>query len=229
MVDPVVPERSPILPAREWLRAHLIERVLRRPQSPAEIAPMAAGTPVTLHPNPLNKWLRSHLVERSARRLPRTRDVLDLCCGYGFYFTINPNARAVEGNPECVEYLRRQGRDVLLCNVLESLPFADSEFSWVLAHDVCEHFSYPQLQRIFAEVHRILRPGGAFLVIVPNRKGYEWGIRAGAGHVLFVTEREVAGLSEGRFEVREQYPEPLPRWMGRFFTHNKEVFKLVKP
>ena len=96
----------------------------------------------------------------------------------------------------------------------------------MVAHDVCEHFTYPQLEGIFREVRRILRPGGTFLVIVPNRKGYDYGLRAGAGHVLFVTEREIEGLARGLFEVSRHYPEPLPRRVGDYFTHNKEVFHL---
>ncbi len=172
--------------------------------------------------------MRARLLEPTLRRLPRTSDVLDLCCGYGFYFSINPNARAVDGNPECVEWLRREGRDVSLCDVLQPLPFPGGAFGWVIAHDVCEHFTFEQLTRLFREVHRILRPGGNFLVIVPNRRGFEWGLRAGAGHVLFVTESEVARLATGLFEIRDHYPEPFPRWVGRFFTHNKEVFQLAR-
>jgi SAM-dependent methyltransferase len=152
--------------------------------------------------------------------------VLDLCCGYGFYFSINPRARGVDGNPECVEALRRDGRDVVLYDVLNGLPFPDGEFEWVVAHDVCEHFTYAQLERIFRDVHRVLRAGGTFLVIVPNRRGYDYGLRAGAGHVLFVTSREVESLARGLFEVARRYAEPLPRWIGERFTHNKEVFHL---
>lgn len=184
------------------------------------------STPVTLRPNPVLEWIRTHFLEPTLWRLPKTDRVLDLCCGYGFYFSINPRARAVEGNPECVEALRREGRDVVLCDVLGPLPFAAGEFEWVIAHDVCEHFTYEELEVIFREVHRVLEPRGTFLVIVPNRKGFDYGLRAGAGHVLFVAAREVEGLGRGLFEVVLHYPEPLPRWIGRYFTHNKEVFHL---
>jgi SAM-dependent methyltransferase len=184
------------------------------------------ATPVTLRPKPVLKWIRTHFLEPTLWRLPKTSEVLDLCCGYGFYFSINPRARAVDGNPQCVDRLRREGRDVTLCDVLGPLPFPDGEFGWVVAHDVCEHFSYPQLERIFREVHRVLRPGGTFLVIVPNRKGYDYGLRAGAGHVLFVTAHEVESLAREEFEIVRHYPEPLPRWIGTHFTHNKDVFHL---
>jgi len=152
-------------------------------------------------PSPLRKWLRARVLERTLRRLPRTSDVLDLCCGYGFYFDINPAAAGFDGDPRCVEALRARGLAVTLGNVLERLPYDDG---------------------------RILRPGGRFLVIVPNRKGFDYGLEIGVGHRLFVTAAEIAALTRGRFEVEASYPEPLPRWLGRFFTHNKEVFRLRK-
>ena len=184
------------------------------------------SNPVTLRPNPVLKWIRTRFLEPTLWRLPKNEKVLDFCCGYGFYFSINPRARGVDGNPECVEALRREGRDVVLCDVLGPLPFGDGEFEWVIAHDVCEHFAYAQLEWIFREVHRVLQPGGTFLVIVPNRKGYDYGLRAGAGHVLFVTAREVASLARGLFDLGRSYAEPLPRRIGEHFTHNKEVFHL---
>jgi SAM-dependent methyltransferase len=193
---------------------------------PTSMEPAIQSTPVTLRPHPVLKWLRTHFLEPTLWRLPRTSDVLDLCCGYGFYLSINPRARAVDGNPECVAQLRQEGRDVLLCDVLGPLPFSDGEFGWVVAHDVCEHFTYEQLVGVFREVHRVLRPGGTFLAFVPNRRGYEYGLRAGAGHVLFVTASEILALSRGLFELHRHHPEPLPRWIGELFTHNKEVFHL---
>ncbi|MFH0938414.1 MAG: class I SAM-dependent methyltransferase [Planctomycetota bacterium] len=189
---------------------------------------IAPATPVTLRPNPILKWIRIKFLERTLWRLPKTDKVLDLCCGYGFYFSINPNARAIDGNPLCIEQLKKEGRNARLCNILEPLPFKDGEFEWVVAHDVCEHFTYEQLISIYGEAHRILQPSGTFLVIIPNRKGYDLGLQTGAGHVLFVTATEIESLSRGLFRIEQHYAEPFPRWIGRFFAHNKEVFHLRK-
>jgi SAM-dependent methyltransferase len=177
-------------------------------------------------PSALRKWLRARFLERTLQRLPRTSDVLDLCCGYGFYFDINPRAQGVDGDPEAVRVLRAAGRDVKLANVLEGLPYPDASFGHVVAHDVLEHFTYEQLERLFTDVHRILRPAGLFVVLVPNRRGYDYGVAIGVGHRLFVTAREIGALAAGRFDVVRNHPEPLPRAVGRFFVHNKEVFLL---
>lgn len=180
-------------------------------------------------PGSLRKFVRTYLLERSLWRLPKDDTVLDLCCGYGFYFTINPRAAGIDGDPGAVALLRARGHDVRQGDVLERLPWEDGRFRWVVAHDVLEHFTFEELVRLLREVRRVLAPGGRFLVIVPNRKGFEYGVRKEVGHKLFVTAREVEALARAvAFDVEAAYPEPLPRALGRFFTHNKEVFHLRK-
>jgi SAM-dependent methyltransferase len=48
----------------------------------------------------------------------------------------------------------------------ESLPFADHSFDIVTANMVLEHVGAPHA--MFAEVSRVLRPGGKFLFVTPN-------------------------------------------------------------
>jgi len=78
------------------------------------------------------------------------------------------------------------------------------------------------------EIHRILKENGILLVLVPNRKGFDYGVRIEIGHVLYVTETEINALRTGRFSLKRHYPYPFPRWIGRHFLHNKEVFELKK-
>jgi ubiquinone/menaquinone biosynthesis C-methylase UbiE len=52
----------------------------------------------------------------------------------------------------------------------ETLPFADGTFTLVTANMVLEHLLQPA--QVFAEVARVLRPGGRFLIHTPNRGGY---------------------------------------------------------
>jgi SAM-dependent methyltransferase len=52
----------------------------------------------------------------------------------------------------------------------ESLPFADRSFDLVLGHAVLHHL--PDLERAFAEFHRVLRPGGRIVFAgEPSRVG----------------------------------------------------------
>lgn len=50
------------------------------------------------------------------------------------------------------------------------LPFIDSSFDLVTANMVVEHLENPEIQ--FAEISRILKPGGKFLFHTPNARGY---------------------------------------------------------
>lgn len=53
---------------------------------------------------------------------------------------------------------------------VESLPFPDNRFTLITANMVVEHLADPR--RAFAEVRRVLAPGGLFLFHTPNVKGY---------------------------------------------------------
>ena len=74
----------------------------------------------------------------------------------------------IDGDPEA---LRRHAR--LRCKVegnIEHLPFRDGAFDLVTANMVVEHVR--KVKYLFAEVSRVLAPGGRFLLHTPNAYGY---------------------------------------------------------
>jgi SAM-dependent methyltransferase len=182
----------------------------------------------TKRPDFFREWFRVRFLSGHLKQTGKYRDVLDLCCGWGFYFKINPNAQGVDIDAGCVEYLLRRGYRVKQGNVIEALPFSDSTFDLVITHDALEHFSLAEVKKIFGNVHRILRKGGKFMNIIPNRKGYEHGVRTDCGHKHFIIPEEIQDIAGKEFMVVKSYPYPLPRVIGRYFTHNKEVVILRK-
>jgi SAM-dependent methyltransferase len=52
----------------------------------------------------------------------------------------------------------------------EAIPWADASFDLVFADNVAEHLADPAA--VFAEVARVLKPGGRFLIKTPNRSHY---------------------------------------------------------
>jgi SAM-dependent methyltransferase len=187
---------------------------------------VVVDAPGMYKPHPIKKFIRTYLFERTMWAIPRDDSVFDLCCGWGFYFTINPNAAGVDGDADAVTYLKSRGHDVRRANVLEPLSFEMGHFDYVVAHDVLEHFVYNELLQIMQNVHAVLKPGGTFVVWVPNRKGFDFGVDIGAGHRLFVTAEVIKAVIGDRFTIVKHYAELLPRAIGEAFTHNKEVFLL---
>jgi SAM-dependent methyltransferase len=73
---------------------------------------------------------------------------------------IDPDA-IVHDNPYLDE--RKVGRG-------ESIPFEDATFDLVFANNVLEHL--PEPNGVFREVHRVLKPGGTFVIKTPNKLHY---------------------------------------------------------
>lgn len=178
-------------------------------------------------PKPWRNWVRMFFFSGPLKETTKYGRVLDLGCGWGFYFKINPSAWGVDFNSACIEYLRHQGYNVQHCDILAGLPFSDSFFDLILTHDVLEHFSLEEIRKIFKDVYRTLKKNGTFLIIIPNKKCYEYGFKIGV-HKHFLTPGEIRILASGQFTTVKSYAYPLPRAIGQRFTYNKEVVILRK-
>jgi SAM-dependent methyltransferase len=107
---------------------------------------------------------------------------LEIGAGTG-YFSLNlaqagllRSATATDISPEMVTTLRDNARRIGLTNITatraqaDSLPFPDGSFDVVLGHAVLHHL--PDLERAFAEFHRVLAPGGWIIFAgEPSRVG----------------------------------------------------------
>jgi SAM-dependent methyltransferase len=103
--------------------------------------------------------------------IPAGDRVLDAGCGSGrsFRYELAPGCRVVgvdigaelRDNPNVASRVRGD---------VQRLPFADASFDAVLASHVMEHL--PRPDEALAEVARVLKPGGRFLLLTPNRFHY---------------------------------------------------------
>jgi SAM-dependent methyltransferase len=80
--------------------------------------------------------------------------------------------------------LQTDGTSATVCGDASRLPFARQTFSSAVAILILHHLESPQLQdQMFAEVFRVLRPGGTFLALeIPDR----WFHRVGHIHSTFI-------------------------------------------
>ncbi|MBD3782089.1 MAG: class I SAM-dependent methyltransferase [Micrococcales bacterium] len=87
-----------------------------------------------------------------------------------------------------------------VCGSALALPFADASFDAVAAFDVIEHCD-PEAEAL-AEVHRVLRPCGRFLMSVP---AYTWAWTdfdvANGHHRRYTRRRATAALERAGFRV----------------------------
>jgi ubiquinone/menaquinone biosynthesis C-methylase UbiE len=100
-------------------------------------------------------------------------NLLDVACGPGVVTAaLAPNAKSVmafDATPEMLEKARARCAKAGLANVsfrqgnAEALPFGDTQFDGVVTRLAIHHFADPQ--RAFAEMFRVLRPGGTAVIV----------------------------------------------------------------
>lgn len=91
-----------------------------------------------------------------------TRRILNVGCGEDTY-----------GTDFVDRYPRREA--VLPCHVdAEPLPFPDGTFDEVYTENLFEHLVNPG--RLCQEAHRVLKPGGRFVVVTDNATYWGWSV-----------------------------------------------------
>jgi SAM-dependent methyltransferase len=128
----------------------------------------------------------------------RNSSLLDLGCGAGMLALLKRKGVALTGvdlSEECVAASRRNGYDETILAELHALPFADGSFDYVASLDVIGHIPAEQKDVVFAEMKRVLRPGGVTL------------------HGIECTDRD----------ARRRYDEMSPEELRRFIAIDGHV------
>jgi len=95
--------------------------------------------------------------------------VLDLGCGRGGVMErLHTRAGLVMGiDPDLVSLQEHRAPGIhRACGLAEALPYSDGSFDVVCCSWVLEHVARPM--RVFAEVRRVLAPGGSFIFLTPS-------------------------------------------------------------
>jgi SAM-dependent methyltransferase len=105
----------------------------------------------------------------------RDRDVLDIGCGFGWFelLALDRGARSIVGIEPRDENLRTAKQHIddplvrfQVGDALD-LPFVDESFDTVVCWEVLEHLPRQSERRAFAEISRVLRPGGILYLSTP--------------------------------------------------------------
>lgn len=141
-----------------------------------------------------------------SRPLVQDAEVLDLGSGEGYGSQIlASSARRVVGielDPLAVEHARRNYHDTNLFfvegSVLDLRDFEAESFDAAVCFEVIEHVS--DHERLLAEVTRVLRPGGIFVVSTPDREEYNRELgHVNPYHLKEMDLAEFSGLLSSQF------------------------------
>ncbi len=127
----------------------------------------------TLYPQEFARWGQELLRGRVLDRIKSDMTVLDLGAGSGAVRQMNflgqgATICGVDPDPRVAE---NRFLDEARVGVGEDIPYDDQTFDLVLSDCLFEHLEDPA--RVFAEVQRVLKPGGSWLVKARNRRHYE--------------------------------------------------------
>jgi SAM-dependent methyltransferase len=106
------------------------------------------------------------------RHFPKDARLLDVGCGGAWIGDHFDDYTGIDVSPEAVEAARSRGRQVLLVDGDEPLPFDEESFDGVVLKDVLEHVANPVT--LVREVRRVLRPGGRVFASSPDAQRWVW-------------------------------------------------------
>ena len=98
--------------------------------------------------------------------------LLDVGCGTGWLSEHFPNYTGIDGDVRAVALASKHGRNVVLADLTQPLPFEDASFESAVLKDVLEHL--PDPVALVREVHRVLIPGGLAFASSPDAQRWVW-------------------------------------------------------
>jgi len=132
-----------------------------------------ANDDISLHPHDVYMSVITNRLQQLSQP-----DWLDVGCGWHFDWiweherekAILSQANVIGLDPDWQAVSRHRTISKRTVGTVESLPFASASFDLVTANVVVEHLKYPALA--FAEIFRVLRPGGSFIFRTPSARSY---------------------------------------------------------
>lgn len=199
--------------AHEGLPDVLAETGLSADMPPEGVHAMARGA-LAAGGSPYYADLVASCLELAGAPLLANSAILDFGCSSGrvirVLYAADPSLRcfACDPNPEAIEWASRTLPDIEFARSPEypPLPYADGQFDAVFAISIWSHFAEEAALRWAEEIHRIVKPGGHWLV---TTQGLQTIAHAAAFYERLVGQLvEIArALYEGGFWFAPEFGE----------------------
>jgi SAM-dependent methyltransferase len=126
----------------------------------------------SLYPSFERNWDDSLFRDVILSHIGPDKQVIDLGAGAGIVSQMNFRglARRICGVDLDPRVAQNPYLDEGQVGDVAQLPYADGSFDVAFADNVLEHLEFPD--RVFSEVHRVLKPSGVFLFKTPNKWHY---------------------------------------------------------
>jgi ubiquinone/menaquinone biosynthesis C-methylase UbiE len=169
--------------------------------------------PIRFYSTPIIGELYRRRVEMCLDQLPGGESVLEVGFGSGLTFlNLSEKYVAIYGidltaDPQAVSavFERRGIKTELSAGNVVALPYPDNYFDSVLLISILEHLQPSDLKTAFAEIHRVLKPGGQLVYGVPCEKPFMVLMFRLLGYNIrehhFSTEHDVASSASTVFSI----------------------------
>jgi ubiquinone/menaquinone biosynthesis C-methylase UbiE len=144
--------------------------------------------------------------------------VLDLCCGSGqttkFLVARSHQVTGLDASPLSIQRAQTNVPEATYVEAFaEEMPFEANSFDFVHTSAAMHEMNSEQLQQIFKEVHRVLRPDGTFAIVdfhapknpifVPGLAVFFWLFETETAWQLIQTDL-VESLTQIGFKLKQQ-------------------------
>lgn len=171
-----------------------------------------------ISPRFIHIWARHY--RKIASIAPLQEPILEIGAGYGVLAaglgtlakqkitTTEHPSRAYLSNPAYHEFLQKHNTELVLCNLLEGLPFKNESFLQIYFCDVIEHIPPAHISFVLQEIYRVLLPGGTLILSTPNLNRLSGLFRFMAGYSVN-PPIEVSKIGETFGHIREFAPKEI--------------------
>lgn len=146
---------------------------------------------------------------------------LDVGCGIGRNLShLRGEAVGVDHNKSSVDVCRQSGFLAFTPDEFTNSEHAKNMYQTILLSHVIEHMTDSEASELLRSYLPYLASEGKLVIICPQERGF----RSDSTHVTFFDTQNITDLmNKCGLQVCECRSFPLPRWYGRWFTHNETI------